>query len=227
MLYWLDYDFINSTSNQVKDTIPACATIKGFEVGGVQTGQTITWTVPDANSSNAYTSKGSLYVLVQLSGCPTGPNGLCNTGQYQSNSTGGWLDSNQVCQTIGDANVQLTKQQLDSSYAPVASVNSGATVNYVLSYQFSGSGLKCFDDFQSIFQQAGSWSRHRQQQRGLHRPQWRHLVLWAGGQRAITLGAYRTILQPRWRAAPPVQLRRLQYLQWPGLPYPALRVPQR
>lgn len=156
MLYWLDYDFIASTNNQVRDTIPACMTILSAQpqpfngAAASITGQTVQWRVADATSAStpvAYREKGALWVLVSLNGCV---GSVCNTGEFTSNFFGGaWQNTNQVCQSIGGVNVALYKRQYDSTYTPITSANDGQTVNYVLNYTLSGSGLRCFDSFNS------------------------------------------------------------------------------
>lgn len=154
MLYWLDYDFFNATGLSVRDVVPACATIEdaspepidGSAYDPIAGG--VSWDIPNADASaspNPYRQTGSLWVLVSLAGCS---GQICNTGEYQFTGSGGWLPSNAVCQTVGQANVQLIKYQRDLSDLPVTSVANGTTIKYVLQYQFSGSGLKCFDGFQ-------------------------------------------------------------------------------
>jgi hypothetical protein len=159
MIYWLDYDFINSTNNQIQDTIPSCMTIVSAQPqpynGSAATivGNTVTWRVADATSAStpvAYREKGALWVLVSLPAGAPGPctGNVCNTGQFTSNFFGGaWQNTNQVCQPIGGVNVTLYKRQYDTTYNPITSAQDGQTVNYVLNYTLSGSGLRCFDSF--------------------------------------------------------------------------------
>ena len=161
MLYWLDYDFINSTNNQVRDQIPACMTIIDQQPNpfdgtpATKVGNLVTWRVADAVAGStpiAFREKGALWVLVNLTAGAPGPcaGNVCNTGQYTNTFFGGvWQDTNQVCQTVGQANVQILKRQYDSLYAPVSNANNGNTINYVLQYTLSGSGLRCFDSFNS------------------------------------------------------------------------------
>ena len=157
MLYWLDYDFINSTNNKVQDLIPACASIVSAQPNPYDgtpatiAGQLVTWRVADATSAStptAYRESGALWVLVSLGACPG--TDICNTGQFTSSFYGGaWQDTNEVCQPLNGPNVTILKRQYDATYAPVSTVNTGATVNYVLQYTLSGSGLQCFDSFNS------------------------------------------------------------------------------
>ena len=157
MLYWLDYNFLNSTGNVITDTLPGCLSILRAEPNpfdgtpaGVA-GQTVTWHVPDATVAStpiAYRSQGRVWVEVSVpAGCANGTV-LSNTAHFtQSSGPGG--SSNTVTQTVGSINVTLVKSQLDNAYNPVSTVKNGATVNYVLQYQFSGSGLRCYDSFNS------------------------------------------------------------------------------
>jgi hypothetical protein len=161
MLYWLDYDFINSTNNRIRDQIPACMTILGAQPQPFDgspasiTGNLVEWRVADATGASfpvPYREKGALWVLVSLPASAPGPcaGQVCNTGQFTSNFFGGaWQDTNQVCQSIDGVNVALYKRQYDNSYNPITSANDGDTVNYVLNYTLSGSGLRCFDSFNS------------------------------------------------------------------------------
>jgi hypothetical protein len=161
MLYWLDYDFINSTNNRIQDQIPACMTIvaaqpQPFDGSPASiVGNLVTWRVADALSTSTpvpYREKGALWVLVNLTAGAPGPcsGTVCNTGNFTSNFFGGaWQDTNEVCQTIGGVNVALYKRQYDTTYNPITSANDGQTINYVLNYTLSGSGLRCFDSFNS------------------------------------------------------------------------------
>jgi hypothetical protein len=155
MLYWLDYDLVNSNNNTISDTLPACLNIIGAAASpydgsaAVITGQTVNWKVQDANAGStplAYVAKGSVFIEVSVTAaCGLGTQ-LINQATYQLN--GGPIGtSNSVSQTVGQANVQLIKLQVDNSGNPISSVVSGATVNYVLQYTLSGSGLRCFDSF--------------------------------------------------------------------------------
>ena len=162
MLYWLDYDFFNSTNNQVRDTVPACMNIVAAEPqpfsGAAATiiGNQVSWRVEDAvaGSTVPYKASGSLWVEVTLSGCA---GSVVNQGQFSSSSSGGlWSSSNSVTQTVGGVNILLAKQQFDGDLTsnPLASplgngavVADGTTVSYVLQYTLSGSVLDCFDSF--------------------------------------------------------------------------------
>ena len=163
MLYWLDYDFINSTNNQIRDQIPACMTIVSAQpqpFSGAPAsivGNLVTWRVADATAAStpvAYREKGALWVLVNLTAGAPGPcsGNVCNTGEFTSSFfAGAWQSSNSVCQTVSPTgvNVTLYKRQYDASYNPITAANSGQPVNYVLNYTLSGSGLRCFDSFNS------------------------------------------------------------------------------
>jgi flagellar hook assembly protein FlgD len=155
MLYWLDYDFINSNNNTLSDTLPACVQIIGQSNNPYDgsapsvVGQTINWRVEDANAGSSpvpYTAKGSVFIEVSVTaGCALGSQ-LINQATYQLNG-GAVGTSNAVSQTVGQANVQLIKLQVDNSGNAISSVAPGATVNYILQYTLTGSGLRCFDSF--------------------------------------------------------------------------------
>jgi hypothetical protein len=153
MLYWVDYDYFNDTGLSIQDTIP-CGTIvnaspepiDGSAYDSCGAG-CVHWDIPNADpaSPTPYRRKGSLWILVDLGACS---GAICNTATSTGVCTGS-VDSNDVCQTVGTVNVQLIKSQNDMTGNPVTSVANGTQIQYVLQYQFSGSGLKCFDSFQS------------------------------------------------------------------------------
>jgi len=157
MIYWLDYDFLNSTGNQVRDTVPGCLQIQDYSrnpdgSAPSLSGQTLTWTIPNADASSSpvrYRRTGSLFVQVSVG---TGPDGACsgqviNTGEYRGTATSNaWLGS-PVTQTLNQANVQLWKEQQDAGSNPIVTAQDGQQVTYILNYTLSGSGLKCFDSF--------------------------------------------------------------------------------
>ena len=162
MMYWLDYYFFNSTNNQLRDSVPACMTIleaaPNPRNGSAATisGNTVTWSVQDAVAGSLpdpYVAEGKVFVLVQLNGCS---GTLTNTGQYNSTSVGSWMNTNSVNSTIGQPNVNLYKYQYDEYLNPVTTLNEGDIVTYVLEYQLSGSGLKCFESFNTYA--VGSYS---------------------------------------------------------------------
>jgi hypothetical protein len=152
MVYYLDYNYFNSTNNVITDTLPACETIVAYSAqpydgtAANKAGQTLTWRVEDGVVANGYRAQGTLWVEVSLAGCS---GNLCN----QASFSGASLPSsatNQVCQTVGGPNVVLVKTQYDQSMNPLANgatVANGTTINYVLQYNLSGSVLKCFDSF--------------------------------------------------------------------------------
>lgn len=157
MIYWLDYDFINSSNNFVRDnSLPACATVLETSPQPINGAAPTScgagcyqWGVPNSNVTAPYRARGSLWILVSLSGCGAAGTQICNTGQFKSTEGTGdaWTDTNQVCQPIGGVNVLITKRQLDSNNIPIANASDGDTVRYILDYTLSGSGLKCFESF--------------------------------------------------------------------------------
>ena len=158
MIYKLDYNFFNSTSNQVQDVIPTlggCVTIVQASpspkngAAAVISGNTVTWQVADASATSVspYVQTGQVWVEVQLNSCACGQ-ALANTGQFEWTGSGGWISSNTITQhTCDAATVTLNKSQLNMAGLPVVSVNNGDTVQYVLQYNLSGTVLKCFDSF--------------------------------------------------------------------------------
>jgi len=166
MIYKLDYNFFNSTTNTLQDVIPnpgGCLSVvqasPNPKDGSTATisGTTVTWTVADANASSVspYVQTGEVWVEVALSGCACGT-ALNNTGSFSWAGSGGWQGSNTVNQTTCSlANVVLTKTQLDGAGKPVTTIQNGETVQYVLQYDLSGSILKCFESFQEL---SGSYS---------------------------------------------------------------------
>jgi hypothetical protein len=164
MLYWLDYQFFNSTTDQVQDVLvdpcltvlaeaPSPKTGAAATVSTSGSGTTITWDVPDAvatSAPTAYMSQGSLWVEVAVNGsCPSN---LCNQGAIKGTGTGGtWLQPATAyeCQVTGSANVQVTKREVNNATGLpfTGAAQPGDRVRYLLTYSLSGSGLKCFDQF--------------------------------------------------------------------------------
>jgi hypothetical protein len=164
MLYWLDYQFFNSTTDQVQDVLvdpcltvlaeaPSPKTGAAATVSTSGSGTTITWDVPDATAASAptaYMSQGSLWIEVSVgSGCPSS---LCNQGAIKGTGTSSaWVAPATAyeCQVTGSANVQVAKRELnDTTGLPfTGAAQPGNAIRYLLTYSLSGSGLKCFDQF--------------------------------------------------------------------------------
>ena len=157
MVYWIDYNFFNTNSIVVTDTIPACMQIigAGTPPGGSVSivGQNITWNLGSANSASNFSKKGTLWVHVKAG---SGPGGACTPGGQQCNQASystadcGSTPTNNLCQTEGSVNLILSKAQYDVNMVNLpngTTVPTGSTVNYVLSYNLSGDVLRCFDSF--------------------------------------------------------------------------------
>jgi len=166
MIYKLDYNFFNSTNNTLQDVIPspggcvsvvqACPNPKDGSAATIS-GNTVTWSVADANASavSPYVQSGEVWVEVALSGCACAT-ALNNTGSFSWAGSGGWQGSNTVNQTTcSNANVVLSKAQLNAAGQPVTVIQNGQLVQYVLQYDLSGSVLKCFESFEEL---SGSYS---------------------------------------------------------------------
>jgi hypothetical protein len=158
MLYWIDYEYFNTSQSYVQDVLPPCLTLvsaapqpfNGAAAAWNAGTRTLTWRVADSNSpANHYVSTGQLYVLVTLSGCA---GTLTNAAQYcyACSVSGPWSQAPPVSQQVGKPNVLLTKSQqtLGGLNIPNGTVlPNGSNLQYVLQYTLSGSELRCFDGF--------------------------------------------------------------------------------
>jgi len=155
MVYWLDYNFFNDTGLTITDAIPACETILAYapnpKDGTMPTpaGNSITWTLPDANATSTpypLESQGSVWVEVSVGAACAYP--LANTATYAGGS--GLAGSSNTLSQANGQNVILNKQEFDVNFNQINSASSvtlGTQVNYVLQYNISGQVLKCFDPF--------------------------------------------------------------------------------
>ena len=161
MVYWIDYDFFNTNSISITDTVPNCLQIQSAQTpaGGTVSivGQTVNWTLGNANAAANYRKKGTLWIKV-LTG--SGPGGACsnnvntptcNSATYSTADCAS-APTNSICQVEGTVNLVLSKAQYDINMTALpngTTVANGSTVNYVLSYNLSGDVLRCFDAFQT------------------------------------------------------------------------------
>ena len=75
VIYWLDYDFINSTNNRIRDAFPACATV--LETGPEPIdgspadfdGTYYSWDVPNSDGGAPFRERGSVRGLGENDGC--------------------------------------------------------------------------------------------------------------------------------------------------------------
>jgi hypothetical protein len=161
MIYNFNYQFFNSTANAIEDVVPSlggCVSVVQASPNPLDgspasiSGNTVTWSVANADASavSPFVQSGQVWLEVALSGCACGT-ALNNTGGFSWAGSGGWQSSNTVSQTTcSGANATLTKAQLNASGNAVSSLADGATVQYVLQYNLSGTMLLCFDSMDKL-----------------------------------------------------------------------------
>lgn len=160
MLYWIDYEFFNTSASYVTDVLPPCLDFvraspqpyNGAAATWDPGTRRVTWRVRDSNTAATdFAATGSLFIQVNLNGCA---GTLSNTGGYcySCSPSGPWTPTNLVQQQIGAANVLLRKSQQSLAGTPLAPgtlLPDGSQLQYVLEYTLSGNALRCFDSFDS------------------------------------------------------------------------------
>lgn len=150
MLYWIDYNVVNSTTIVVRDPIPANTTFVSASGGGTYSGGVVTWNLGDANAASTppYVKKGTLWVLVRVN---SGASGTLSNAATVTTTQGSSI-SNTVSSTVGAGmNLSLYKEQLDDAgVSPINQAYHGDTVTYRMNFTLSGLGLKCFDSLDAM-----------------------------------------------------------------------------
>ena len=143
VLFSIAYNYANGAGFQISDPIPAGFTVLSYGPtvipgGSVTTGGTYTWKFPD-RTSQAGVGSGTVWVLCQVTGTPS--------GSYTNTATGSWAGANpqtsSVTVTTGQAAISITKNESATSIL----ANGPDDLTYTLSYNINGMQLKNFQSF--------------------------------------------------------------------------------